>query len=99
MSRRLREELQEQVECNQPLEEHPGGKGTSATWRGRYRQVVSVLIIPLGMIISLRALWLGWQAWTLMLLGLAFVSLGLVRLQLLPPWHLAHARQRKGGGR
>ncbi|RAQ94596.1 TMEM128 family protein [Thermogemmatispora tikiterensis] len=70
---------------------------SSRDWRGRYRQMVSVLIIPLGMIISLRALWLGWQAWTLLLLGLAFVALGMVRLQLLPPWRLAHARQRRGG--
>jgi hypothetical protein len=69
----------------------------SRDWRGRYRQMVSVLIIPLGMIISLRALWLGWQAWTLLLLGLAFVALGMVRLQLLPSWRLAHARQRRGG--
>ncbi|WP_069801164.1 hypothetical protein [Thermogemmatispora onikobensis] len=69
----------------------------SRDWQGRYRQVVSVLIIPLGLIISLRALWLGWQSWTLVLLGLAFVALGMVRLQLLPPRRLAHARQRRGG--
>ncbi|WP_052889058.1 TMEM128 family protein [Thermogemmatispora carboxidivorans] len=69
----------------------------SRNWRGRYRQMVSVLFIPLGMIMSLRALWLGWQAWTLVLLGLAFVALGVVRLQLLPLRHLAPARQRRGG--
>nr|BBH96072.1 hypothetical protein KTA_42710 [Thermogemmatispora argillosa] len=71
------------------------GRG-GGSWRERYRQVVSFLLIPLGLMISLRALGLGWQAWTLLLLGLAFVALGVVRLQLLPPWHLIPLRARKG---
>ncbi|MBX5452143.1 hypothetical protein [Thermogemmatispora sp.] len=82
----------------EPLAQDSGrrqGRGGDP-WRERYRRVVSILLIPLGLIISLRALGLGWQAWTLVLLGLAFVALGIVRLQLLPPWHLAHGRARKG---
>jgi cbb3-type cytochrome oxidase subunit 3 len=48
--------------------------------RERYRMLVSLLIIPLGMIITVRALMAGVQAWTLILLGLAFIGLGVVRL-------------------
>ncbi len=48
--------------------------------RERYRMLVSLLIIPLGAIITVRALMLGMQAWTLIILGLAFVGLGIVRL-------------------
>lgn len=48
--------------------------------RERYRMLVSLLIIPLGAIISVRALMVGMQAWTLIILGLAFVGLGIVRL-------------------
>jgi uncharacterized membrane protein YecN with MAPEG domain len=48
--------------------------------RERYRLVVSVLIIPLGAIIVVRASMAGIQAWTLIILGLAFMSLGVVRL-------------------
>jgi hypothetical protein len=49
--------------------------------RERYRLVVSLLIIPLGLIISIRAAMFGIQAWTLILLGLAFVGLGIVRVR------------------
>ncbi len=48
--------------------------------RERYRLVVSVLIIPLGAIIAVRASMAGIQAWTLIILGLAFMGLGVVRL-------------------
>jgi hypothetical protein len=50
--------------------------------RERYRMLVSLLIIPLGIIILVRAALLGWQAWTLILMGLAFVFLGCVRLRV-----------------
>jgi hypothetical protein len=46
-----------------------------------YRFLVSVLIIPLGAIIMIRAVMIGTQAWTLIMLGLAFVGLGIVRLR------------------
>ena len=49
--------------------------------RERYRALVSLLIIPLGVIIIVRASMVGIQAWTLILLGLAFVALGVVRLK------------------
>jgi hypothetical protein len=48
--------------------------------RERYRLLVSTLIIPLGLIIVVRASLVGLQAWTLILLGLALVGLGVVRL-------------------
>jgi hypothetical protein len=48
--------------------------------RERYRLLVSVLIIPLGAIIVVRAYMAGIQAWTLIILGLAFIGLGVVRL-------------------
>jgi hypothetical protein len=48
--------------------------------RERYRLLVSMLIIPLGLIIVVRASLVGLQAWTLILLGLALVGLGVVRL-------------------
>lgn len=49
--------------------------------RERYRALVSLLIIPLGIIIVVRASMAGIQAWTLIVLGLAFVGLGVVRLR------------------
>ena len=48
--------------------------------RERYRLLVSILIIPLGAIIAARAFMFGIQAWTLIILGLAFMVLGVVRL-------------------
>jgi uncharacterized membrane protein len=48
--------------------------------RERYRLFVSILIIPLGAIITVRAFMFGMQAWTLIVLGLAFIGLGVVRL-------------------
>ena len=48
--------------------------------RERYRLLVSILIIPLGAIIAARAFTFGIQAWTLIILGLAFIGLGVVRL-------------------
>ena len=52
----------------------------SRSLRERYRLLVSILIIPLGAIITVRALMFGVQAWTLIVLGLAFIGLGVVRL-------------------
>ncbi len=49
--------------------------------REQYRALVSLLIIPLGFIIIVRASLVGLQAWTLIVLGLAFVVLGIVRLR------------------
>jgi uncharacterized membrane protein YecN with MAPEG domain len=49
--------------------------------REQYRALVSLLIIPFGLIIIVRASMIGLQAWTLIILGLAFVVLGLVRLR------------------
>lgn len=49
--------------------------------RDQYRALVSLLIIPLGLIIIVRASMVGIQAWTLILLGLAFVVLGIIRLR------------------
>jgi uncharacterized membrane protein YecN with MAPEG domain len=48
--------------------------------REHYRALVSLLIIPLGVIIIVRASMAGLQAWTLIVLGLAFVVLGIFRL-------------------
>ncbi len=53
------------------------------SWRERYRILVSLLIIPLGTIIAVRAAMVGAQAWMLVLLGLAFIALGIVRLRTL----------------
>ena len=55
--------------------------------RERYRALVSLLLIPLGMIIIARAAMFGVQAWTLIVLGMAMVGLGVVRLR-------AYAQQR-----
>jgi hypothetical protein len=66
--------------------------------RERYRALVSLLIIPLGAIITVRAAMAGPQAWMLILLGLAFVGLGIVRLRTLTPSrpvHVATSRRRK----
>jgi hypothetical protein len=66
--------------------------------RERYRALVSLLIIPLGAIIAVRAAMAGPQAWMLILLGLAFVGLGIVRLRtLIPntPVNVATSRRRK----
>ena len=49
--------------------------------REHYRALVSLLIIPLGVIIIVRASMAGLQAWTLIVLGLAFVALGIFRLR------------------
>ena len=49
--------------------------------REHYRALVSLLIIPLGLLIIVRASIAGLQAWTLIILGLAFVVLGIVRLR------------------
>lgn len=49
--------------------------------REQYRALVSLLIIPLGLTIIVRASMVGLQAWTLIVLGLAFVVLGIVRLR------------------
>jgi hypothetical protein len=61
--------------------------------RERYRAFVSLVIIPLGIIIVVRAAMFGLQAWTLIMLGLAFVGLGLVRLRYY--WQYAVASRRK----
>jgi hypothetical protein len=50
-------------------------------WRERYRLVVSLLIIPLGGIIIVRAALVGVQAWTLIVLGVALIGLGILRLR------------------
>jgi uncharacterized membrane protein YecN with MAPEG domain len=50
------------------------------SWRERYRLVVSLLIIPLGLIIIVRAALFGIQGWALIVLGAALVGLGVVRL-------------------
>lgn len=52
-------------------------------WPERYRALVSLLIIPLGAILTVRAAMVGPQAGMLILLGLAFVGLGVVRLRTL----------------
>jgi uncharacterized membrane protein YecN with MAPEG domain len=49
--------------------------------REHYRALVSLLIIPLGVIIIVRASMAGLQAWMLIILGFAFVVLGIVRLR------------------
>ena len=49
--------------------------------RERYRAFVSLAIIPLGLIIMIRAAMAGLDAWMLMLLGLALIGLGIVRLR------------------
>lgn len=49
--------------------------------RERYRALVSLLIIPLGMIIVVRGAMFGIQAWTVIILGLAMIGLGVVRLR------------------
>ena len=59
-----------------------------SSFRERYRALVSLLIIPLGMIIIVRAAMFGLQAWTLIVLGMAMVGLGIVRLR-------AFAQQRR----
>jgi hypothetical protein len=47
----------------------------------RYRALVSLLIIPLGMIIVVRGAMFGLGAWTVIVLGLAMIALGVVRLR------------------
>ena len=61
-------------------------------FRERYRALVSLLIIPLGIIIIVRASMVGIQAWTLVVLGLAFVGLGVVRLRTYMQQHAQDAR-------
>ena len=63
--------------------------------RERYRAVVSLLIIPLGIIIVVRASMAGIQAWTLIVLGLAFVALGVIRLRAYMQQHAQNARLNK----
>lgn len=66
--------------------------------RERYRALVSLLIIPLGAIIAVRAAMAGPQAWMLILLGLAFIGLGIVRLRTMTsstPVQVSTARRRK----
>ena len=57
------------------------GQVQQSSFRERYRALVSLLIIPLGMIIIVRAAMFGLQAWTLIVLGMAMVALGIVRLR------------------
>jgi len=57
------------------------GQVRQPSLRERYRALVSLLIIPLGMIIIVRAVMFGVQAWTLIVLGMAMVGLGIVRLR------------------
>jgi hypothetical protein len=52
-----------------------------SSFRERYRALVSLLIIPLGAIIIVRAAMFGIQAWTLIVLGMAMVGLGIMRLR------------------
>ncbi|HEY7414371.1 MAG TPA: hypothetical protein VH593_04195 [Ktedonobacteraceae bacterium] len=52
------------------------------SWRERYRALVSLLFIPLGAIIVVRAALLGWQVWGIILMGLAFIALGCIRLRV-----------------
>ena len=59
--------------------------------REQYRALVSLLIIPFGLIIIVRASMIGLQAWTLIILGLAFVVLGIVRL-----YNYAHYKRAQG---
>jgi hypothetical protein len=49
--------------------------------REHYRALVSLLIVPLGVIIIVRAIMFGLAAWTLIVLGVAFVALGMIRLR------------------
>ena len=58
------------------------GQVQQASLRERYRALVSLLIIPLGMIIIVRGAMFGVQAWTLIVLGMAMVGLGIVRLRV-----------------
>ena len=59
--------------------------------REHYRALVSLLIIPLGVIILVRAFMFGLAAWTLIVLGFAFVALGIIRLH-------AYMQYRRGQG-
>ncbi len=61
--------------------------------RERYRAFVSLAIIPLGIIIVVRAALFGLEAWTLILLGLAFIGLGMIRLRSY--WQSAPLNRRK----
>ena len=58
------------------------------SFRERYRAFVSLLLIPLGTIIIIRAATFGFGAWTLVILGAAMVCLGIVRLR-------AYAQQKR----
>ncbi|HEX4206733.1 MAG TPA: hypothetical protein VHZ51_21545 [Ktedonobacteraceae bacterium] len=64
-------------------------------WRERYRLLVSLLIIPLGIIMFVRGMMAGDQAWLLVVLGLAFVALGIVRLRTYAQTHGFRWRRRK----
>lgn len=66
--------------------------------RERYRVLVSLLIIPLGLIIIVRGAMFGIQAWTLIVLGVAFMTLGVVRLRVYAQnryHHSTSSRKRK----
>lgn len=54
---------------------------TLRSGRERYRMLVSLLFIPLGAIIVVRSALMGWQAWAIILMGLAFVALGYIRVR------------------
>ena len=64
------------------------------TKRERYRAFVSLLIIPLGLIIVVRAALVGIQAWTLIDLGLAFVMFGIVRMRSFAPRFPSRSKKR-----
>jgi uncharacterized membrane protein YecN with MAPEG domain len=61
--------------------------------RERYRAFVNLAIIPLGVIIVVRGAMAGLEAWTIIVLGLAFVGLGTIRLRSY--WRFAQASRRK----
>jgi uncharacterized membrane protein YecN with MAPEG domain len=69
------------------------------SWRERYRALVSLLVIPLGTIIAVRAAMVGAQAWMLVLLGLAFIALGIVRLRTLASYTATHGPTSASGKR
>jgi hypothetical protein len=74
------------------------GQQQQFSFRERYRVLVSLLIIPLGLIIIVRASMVGLQGWSLILMGLAFVGLGIIRLRALrhsPVKHVLPGKRRK----
>jgi fatty acid desaturase len=71
------------------MSKHPSSQ---LAWRERYRLIVSLLIIPLGGIIIVRAALVGVQAWTLIVLGAAMVVLGMLRLRAYVQHSQAHGK-------